>query len=56
MQARILVEFGVEGDAELTLLTCGDDAPVDVREHLDVGSGLDDARRADKRERYVALL
>ena len=48
MEARVVVELGVKGNAELVALTGGDDAPVDFRSGLGVAVHLDDAGRTNK--------
>ena len=55
MEVCVFVEFGVEGYAELVVLTGGDDSTVDFGQGLGVAVDLDDAGRADKRQRYLAV-
>ena len=55
MEAGVFVELGVEGDTELIVLTCGDDAAIDLCQGLGVAVDLDDAGRADKRQRHFTV-
>ena len=43
MEAGVVVEFGVEGYAELVALAGGDDAAIDLCQGLGVAVDLDDA-------------
>ena len=55
MEAGVFVEFGVEGYAELIVLVGSDDAAIDFGQGLGVAVDLDDAGRADKRQRRFAV-
>ena len=49
MEARVVVELGVEGDTELFVLTGGDDTAIDFGQGLGIAVHLDDAGCTDKR-------
>ena len=55
MEAGVFIEFGVEGYAELVALAGGDDATIDLCQGLGVAVDLDDAGRADKRQRHFTV-
>ena len=55
MEAGVVVELGVEGDTELIVLTGGDDAAIDLGQGLGIAVDLDDAGRADKRQRHLTV-
>ena len=55
MEAGVFVEFGVEGYAELVVLAGGDDAAIDFGQGLGIAVDLDDAGRADKRQRHFTV-
>ncbi len=49
VEARVVVELGVEGDTELFVLTGGDDTAIDFGQGLGIAVHLDDAGCTDKR-------
>lgn len=55
MEAGVVVEFGVEGHAELFALARGDDATIDLCQGLGVAVDLDDAGCADKRQWHFTV-
>lgn len=55
MEAGVVVELGVEGDAELVVLTGGDDAAIDFGQGLGIAVHLDDAGCTDKRQRHFTV-
>ena len=55
MEAGVFVEFGVECYAELIVLAGSDDAAIDFGQGLGVAADLDDAGRADKRQRHFTV-
>ena len=55
MEAGVFVEFGVEGYAELVVLAGGDDAAIDFGQGLGIAVHLNDAGRADKRQRHFTV-
>ena len=55
MEAGVFVEFGVEGYAELVVLAGGDDAAIDFGQGLGIAVHLNDAGRADKRQRHLTV-
>lgn len=55
MEAGVFIEFGVEGYAELLPWRAATMRPSDLCQGLGVAVDLDDAGRADKRQRHFTV-